>query len=340
VAPWGRPLATVFAAGLRAQGAEVLVVSTGSHYEAVGSEEDVVLVTGSTKQLASWGSLVSALRVARQFRPDVVITEELADPRLLPVLRLAPVAVLVHDDAPHDETEMQPWHRRAISKRVAQQADLLVTFSEFVARHARSRWNTPVITVPLPSEAPQTLVPPLVTASDRSDMVMLGRINPYKDAPTTLAAWAIHVGSPSYRGDELIIIGDGNETVLELPTHCSWLRERFQFADVLPTLARAKASVVHYRSATQSGVQVTSMQCGTAAVISDAGGLPEYLPPGGHSVPVGDAVQLATAFDDLADPTRAATAGAAARVQYDSFFTQEIAAGALLAQLRRWLLTR
>jgi len=105
-------------------------------------------------------------------------------------------------------------------------------------------------------------------------------------------------------------------------------------------LARAKASVVHYRSATQSGVQVTSMQCGTAAVISDAGGLPEYLPPGGHSVPVGDAVQLATAFDDLADPTRAATAGAAARAQYDSFFTQEIAAGALLAQLRRWLLTR
>lgn len=337
VAPWGRPLAAVFAEGLRVHGAEVVVISTPLHHE-VAITDEAILITGSARQLTSWGSLASALRLARRFRPDVVITEEFTDPRLFPVLRLAPVAVLVHDDAPHDDTEIRPWRRRVVAKRVLSRADLLVTFSEFVGEQVQSHCRAPMITVPLPSEAPQTLVRPVVAAVNRRDMVVLGRINPYKDVPTTLAAWAIHVSGGGYRGDELVIIGDGKEADLALPAHCSWRRERFQFADALPILMRAKASVVHYRSATQSGVQVTSMQCGTAAIVSDAGGLSEYLPPVSEPVPAGDPVLLAAALDMLADPALAAAAGAAARAHYDTFFSPEIAAGMLLSQLRMRLL--
>ena len=340
VAPWGRPLAAVFAEGMRAHGAELLTITTPEHYEVAAATEGVFVVTGSVKRPASFGSAISALHVARRFRPDVVVTEEFTDPRLIPILRLAPVAVLMHDDAPHDHTELRPWHHRVVANRVVRRADLLVTFSDFVAGHARARWSIPTITVPLPSEAPESLVQPVVAAPDRRDMVVLGRINPYKDLPTTLAAWAIHVRGPDYRGDELIVIGDGNEADLDLPAHCRWRRQRFQFADAVPTLAHAKASVVHYRSATQSGVQVTSMQCGTAAIVSDAGGLPEYLPLGGRPVPASDPVLLSAAFDEFADPAVAAAAGAVARAHYDTCFSPEVAARVLLTELRRRLLPR
>lgn len=340
VAPWGRPLAEVLAAGLRTHGAEVLVVTTPRHYEDAAGTDGAVVVAGSPRHPSSWGSAVDAVRACRRFRPDVVVTEDFADPRLLPLLRGAPVAVLVHDDAPHDVTEVRPWRRRVVGARVLSSADLLVTFSEFVAGHARGRGGAPVVTVPLPSEVPQSLVPPLVAAADRRDVVVLGRINPYKDVPTTLAAWERHVAGPGYRGDELVIIGDGNEADLTLPAHASWRRERFQFADVVPVLARAKASVVHYRSATQSGVQVTSMQCGTAAVVSDAGGLAEYLPPSVEPVPAGDVAGLAAALDELAHPAVAAAAGAAARAHHDACCTAEVAGAALLAALRDLLTAR
>lgn len=334
LAPWGRPLAAVFAEGLRAHGAEVLTITTPQHYEVAAATEGVVVVTGSVKRPASFGPAISALGVARRFRPDVVVTEAFTDPRLLPILRLAPVGVLMHDDSPHDHTELKSWHHRVVADHVLQRADLIVTFSDFVARHARVRWSIPAITVPLPSEAPESLVQPVVAARDRRNMVVLGRINPYKDLPTTLAAWAIHARGPGYRGDELVIIGDGNEAALDLPSHCRWRRQRFQFADVLPVLAHAKTSVVHYRSATQSGVQVTSMQCGTAAIVSDVGGLPEYLPAGDHPVPAGDPALLAAAFDEFADPAYAAAKGIAARAHYESRFTAASAAELLLAQLR------
>lgn len=333
VAPWGRPLAEVFASGLRANGHDVLVVTSGRHFEAARPDDDVLVVEGSLKQPHAWASVIRAMRAARTFEPDVVVTEEFTDPRLYPLLRLAPVAVLVHDDAPHDETEVKRLRHRVVGARVHASADLLVTFSSFVAQRVVSG-GVSVATVPLPSESPGMLTPPLVPAAQRRDVVVLGRINPYKDLPTTLAAWAEHVRGDGYRGDELIIIGDGNEENLILPERCQWRRERFQFADVVPVLARAKAAVVHYRSASQSGVQVTAMQCGTAAVVSDAGGLPEYLPAGQRPVPVGDVAGLAHALDVLADPVVAAAAGAASREHHDECYGRDVAAGALVNTLR------
>lgn len=333
VAPWGRPLAEVFASGLRANGHEVLVVTSGRHYENARPNQNTVVVEGSLKQPGAWGSVLTALQAARRFRPDVVVAEEFSDPRLYPLLRLAPVAVLVHDDEPHDETEIKRLYLRVVGARVRGAADMLVTFSRFVAERVPTAGVT-VVTVPLPSESPETLAPPLVAAAKRRDVVVLGRINPYKDVPTTLDAWTQHVRGGGYRGDKLIIIGDGNESDLFLPEHCHWRRERFQFAEVVPVLAQAKAAVVHYRSASQSGVQVTAMQCGTAAIVSDAGGLGEYLPGGQSTVPVGDVGGLAHALDVLADPVIAAAAGAVSRAHYDQHYGRHVAACVLADTLR------
>jgi glycosyltransferase involved in cell wall biosynthesis len=337
IAPWGRALARVYLDEMVRQGHEVLLVTTARHYEKQpeGCAYEQV-VTGNLRQPASWPSVANAIGAARRFRPDVVVAEEFHDPRLLPLLGAAPLATLVHDDAPHGEAETKAWHHRLVFRRTSRRADLLVAFSEHVAAAVRGRSSRPTVTVALPSDAGEQHVPPIVAAPQRRDFVLIGRIGPYKNVPVTLEAWRRHVGSPAYRDDRLLIIGDGPaESVGPLPQACEWRRSRFQFAELMPVLATAKASLAYYTSATQSGVQVISMQCATSALVADVGGLPEYLPPGEKPVPVDDPAGLALAIGQLADPEVAAARGRAARDHYDSVHHPAPATAQLLEALHR-----
>lgn len=335
IAPWGRALARVYLDEMVRQGHEVLLVTTGKHFEKLDAAPYERIVTGDPKQPASWPSVFGAIAAARRFRPEVVVAEEFHDPRLLPLLGTAPLATLVHDDEPHGAAETKAWHHRLVFRRTAERAGLLVAFSEHVATAVGARTSLPVAVVALPSDALEEHVPPLVGAAERRDMVLIGRIGPYKNVPLTLEAWRRHVAGPGYRGDRLMIIGNGPEdSVGPLPDACEWRRERFRFADLMPTLARAKASLAYYRSATQSGVQVISLQCGTTALVADVGGLPEYLPPGEKPVPPDDPAALAAELDRLADPEVAAAQGRAGRAHYDAVHHPTPATHALLDALR------
>ncbi|HME77710.1 MAG TPA: hypothetical protein VKI00_19270, partial [Mycobacterium sp.] len=83
----------------------------------------------------------------------------------------------------------------------------------------------------------------------------------------------------------------------------------------------AKGSVTHYRSASQSGVQVLSMQLGVMPIASPSGGLAEYQPPGFPPVGIDHVAGLAAAFDDLADPLTATLRGGAASRHYADHFS-------------------
>lgn len=341
IAPWGRALARVYLDEMVRQGHEVLLITTAKHFEKADAAGYERLITGDPKQPRSLPSVLSALRAARRLRPDVVVAEEFHDPRLLPMLGLAPLATLVHDDTPHGAAETKSWHHRLVFERTARKAELLVAFSEYVAARVRARSTVPVAVVPLPSDAGEQDVPTVVPAADRRDMVLIGRIGPYKNVPQTLEAWRLHVGSDLYRGDRLLIVGDGpEESVGPLPEACEWHRERYRFADLLPTLAAAKASLAYYASATQSGVQVISLQCATAAVVGDVGGLPEYLPPGEKPVPTGDVLALAGELGRLADPAVAEARGRAGRAHYDAVHHPTPATDSLLAALGRLISTK
>ena len=171
-------------------------------------------------------------------------------------------------------------------------------------------------TLPLPSDLDTHLVPPLVGAERRRDFVMVGRLNPYKNIDVVLDAWQRHVCGPSWRGDDLVLIGDGPIQATTLPPHTRCRSGPYRYRDVVETLAAAKGSVAHYRRASQSGVQVLSMQLGVMPIVSTVGGLPEYQPTGRPPVDVDDAAGLATAFDELADPCTAARLGAQAADHY------------------------
>ena len=125
-----------------------------------------------------------------------------------------------------------------------------------------------------------------------------------------------HLVGGGWRGDNLVLIGDGAVDTDALPEHTRWVHGSYRYSDVVPTLAAAKGSVVHYRRASQSGVQSLSMQLGVMPIVSTAGALPEYQPPGCSPIGIDDAAGLAAAFDLLADPSVAVQYGAQATRHY------------------------
>lgn len=329
LSPWLRTLTRVQVDALRGAGHSALVVTTDQHYEKVTARPDERVLDPAIKDPRTLPALARVIAEARRFAPDVVVSEMLHDPRWLPLTRLAPLVQVVHDDRPHDVHEQRPWHQRAVLDHQTRSAAAVVAPSAHVAAVLSARFGRRVGVVPLTSDVPEADLPPVpVPADERRDMVLLGRMSPYKNVEVALRAWAAHTASASWAGDRLLLLGDGPLESLMLPERVEWRREHFSYADVLPRLARAKASLTHYRLATQSGVQVLSMQLGVPTIVSDSGGLPEFAAPDLPPLGADDVDGLAALFGRLADPATAAKLGAGAREHYERHFSADRAAAA------------
>ncbi|MBU8808615.1 glycosyltransferase family 4 protein [Mycolicibacterium goodii] len=328
LSPWMRPLARIHAEALIDAGAQVLLVTSDQHPSSASAADYELVLDPRPKTAATWPAHLRAAIEVRRFGADVVVCELVRDPRWLAFAPRAPRVELIHDDRPHDAGEERPrWERRLFGWRARTAHP--VAFSRYVANAVGAEH-----VVPLTSDLAERDVPRFVPAPQRRDFVLLGRLNGYKNVDVCLRAWSEHVAGGSWRGDKLILVGDG-EWSGTLPEHVVWRRGPFRYADVLPILARAKGSVVHYRRASQSGVQVLSMQLGVTPVVSPMGALPEFLPPGCAPVGVDDVAGLTAVFDALADPDLAVTCGAAARRHYEQSFSATASAAVLLDVLTR-----
>ncbi|ALG14092.1 glycosyltransferase family 4 protein [Kibdelosporangium phytohabitans] len=329
LSPWMRTLSRVHVEALQDAGHDCLLVTSDQHYEKTRPLPYERVLDPRPKDPRTIGPLLKAFREVRAWRPNVVVVELVWDPRWLMLARLAPMVHLIHDDAPHDETESRPaWQRRLFSG-FSSRAKRVVAFSDYVAEQL----PYPASVVPLTSDVRERDLPPL--AEDRRDFVLYGRMSPYKNVPVALKAWEKHLLSGQHNGDRLILLGDGPLDVSEqdLPPRCEWRRERFAYADVLPVLGRAKGSVVHYRQASQSGVQLLSMQLGVTPIVSDSGGLPEFQPPDEPGIGVDDVDGLADAFARLSDPAAAKRRGEAARLHFERTYSADLVGAKLAATL-------
>ncbi|OBJ02936.1 hypothetical protein A5660_21015 [Mycobacterium alsense] len=345
LSPWMRPLARVQAEALRRRGADVLLVTSDQHPESDTARDYELVLDPRFRTAGTWPSSFAAWRRTRGHRPDVVIAELVRDPRWIALAGNAPRVQLVHDDRPHDAGEQRPAYERAVFDRWGAHSAATVVYSDYVAAAVSTRRDvdgTPVHVLPLTSDLDLALVPPPVRAGGRRDFVMVGRLNPYKNIDVVLQAWQRHVGGSGWRGDDLVLVGDGPISLssAQLPPHVRWRSGAYRYADVVETLSAAKGSVVHYRRASQSGVQVLSMQLGVMPIVSTVGALPEYQPPGGPAVGVDDVAGLAAAFDTLADPTVAARRGAEAARHYAQRFSVDEVADRLFDVLAEVLVTR
>lgn len=337
LSPWMRPLARIQADALRRRGVEVLLVTTDHHHpEADGARDYELVLDPRVRTAGTWPGCFAAWRRVREYRPHVVIAELVNDPRWIALAGSTPRIQLLHDDGPKDSIERRPGYERAVFERWGARATATVTYSDYVADAVAARRDvagTRMHVLPLCSDLPADLTPPFVDPEGRRDFVMIGRLHPYKNLDVVLAAWQRHVGGPNWRGDDLVLIGDGPVGTLPvhtLPAHTRWRPGKYRYVDIAPTLAAAKGSIAHYRRASQSGVQVVSMQLGVTPIVSTAGGLPEFQPPGCPPIGVDDVAGLAAAFDELADPVTAAVRGADAQRHFTRRFAVDRGAERLL----------
>ena len=324
LSPWTRPAVRVQAEGLSRRGAEVLLVTSDRHPESDAARDYELVLDPRFKTAATWLPTVKAWRRIRRFRPDVVIAEIVRDPRWIVLAGRAPRIQVVHDDQPHDPGEQVPPYERAVFDRWGARSAATVTYSRYVATAVSARRDvagTPVYVVPLASDVDPHRIPPFVGPEGRRDFVMFGRLNPYKNVDVVLAAWERHVAGEAWRGDELVFIGGGSAVERAMPKHTRVRSGGYRYIDIVGTVAAAKGSIVHHRRASQSGVQVVSMQLGVMPMASTAGGLPEYQPAECPPVGVDDVAGLAALFDELADPETAAARGAAAARDYAQKFS-------------------
>ncbi|WP_102419004.1 glycosyltransferase [Mycobacterium sp. 4858] len=333
LSPWMRSLARVQIEALRRREVDVLLVTTDLHPESDAARDYELVLDPRLGKAATWAATVAAWRRVHEYRPDVVIAELVRDPRWIALAGRLPRIQLVHDDRPHVPIEQRRVYEPVVFDRWGAHSAATVTYSGYVAAAVAMRRDvagTRVHVLPLTSDLDPARVPPLVGPEGRHDFAMVGRLYSYKNVDVVLEAWQRHIVGGGWRGDNLVLIGDGPLDTAALPKHTRWLPGWYRYADVVTTLAAAKGSVAHYRRASQSGVQVLSMQLGVMPIVSTAGGLPEYQPPSFPPVGVDDIAGLAAAFDILADSSAAAEHGAAAARHYARRFTVDRAADRLL----------
>ncbi len=332
LSPWMRPLARVHVEALAARGAEVMLVTSNQHPESHERRPYEVVLDPRFKDLSTWLPFLRAWHRTHDFAPDVVVAELIRDPRWMAIGLLAPRVQLIHDDRPHGREEERPAYERFVLDWFGATSKVSIAFSNYVANAIRNRRDVRsnrVEVVPLTSDLDAHSVPALVGPAERRDFVLVGRLNAYKNLDVVFDAWQQHVAGPGWRGDELVLVGNGSVT-RALPAHTRWIKGTYSYADVREILAAAKGSIAHYRRASQSGVQVLSMQLGVAPIVSTEGALPEFQPAGFGAVGVDDAVGLSREFDLLADPETAAERGRIAAGHYSASFAPGRVADRLL----------
>jgi glycosyltransferase involved in cell wall biosynthesis len=320
LSPLMRPLARVQAEALRARGMDVLLVTTDRHPESDTRRDYEMVLDLSFHAASTW---LAAWRRIREHRPDVVIAERVRDPRWIALAGRTPRIQVVHDERRDEGSRRRRAYARAMFDRWGSRSAATVTYSNYAAIAVAIRRDvagTPVNVLPLCSDLDPALVPPFVGPDERHDFVVAGQLGSQKNIDVVLEAWQRHVDGGSWRGDELLLIGNGPLVIRTLPAYVRWRPGNYRYADVVSTMAAAKGSVAHYRGASQSGVQMLSMHLGVMPIVSPVGGLPEYQPPVFPPIAVDNVAGLTAAFDELSDPLTATLRGAAAARHYaDSF---------------------
>jgi glycosyltransferase involved in cell wall biosynthesis len=310
----------------------VLLVTTGKHPESDTARDYELVLDSRFSTASTWSATLAARRRIREYRPDIVIAELVRDPRWTALARRVPRIQLVHDER-RDDGRRRNRFARTVFDRWGGRSAATVTYSNYAAIAVATRRDvagTCVRVVPLCSDLDSELVPPFVGPDGRHDFVVAGRLDSHKNIDIVLEAWQRHVDGDSWRGDELLLIGHGPLTIRTLPAYVRWRSGHYRYADVVATLAAAKGSIAHYRSASQSGVQLLSMQLGVMPIVSPVGGLAEYQPPSFPPIGVNDVAGLTAAFDELADPYTATLRGSLASRHYADQFSVDHAVDALV----------
>jgi glycosyltransferase involved in cell wall biosynthesis len=228
-----------------------------------------------------------ALSRARRFRPDVIhVQSEILDPRFLPAIRGAPVALTVHDPVPHLGTPRKPFRLRALEARWERRADVIIVHSGRLVAGVQAERPMRVVphgVAPLPGPLRRPETPTIL---------LFGRLLYYKGVRVLLAAMELVWAS---RPDvKLLIAGEGPEAArIPRDPRVEVLDGYVPEGAVEAVFARASVAVLPYLGGSQSGVGLQAIACGVPLVVTDVGGLPDLVLDSSFVAPPGDPEALA-----------------------------------------------
>ena len=283
---------------------------------------------------AAWRARPHARALVGRLHPDVVWLNGIVPQRLVPALGTAPALLHLHDLITHRPLQ---WRRarfwRAV--RVVACPSEAVADAAAAAGAPRERLRT----VPEPVD-PAEPSPRPAWADGRPVVGFVGRIEPRKGVLDLLAAAREVIGrTPDVRvvivrgpqiepdrtyerevGDAVAALGDS--VLMTGPVDDA--RGLMPWFDVLcvPSLAEPFGTVA-----------AEALAAGTPAVVTDSGGMPEYVTPGrsGEVVPPGDPGRLAEALEHVL--AHAPAMADAARADAARFATDRVV-GEMAALLR------
>ena len=262
-------------------------------------------------------------RQIRQFRPDIVHGQEAGDwahavARMF--IGTAPFVYTVHDPRPHSGNDRlvarrNLWPRRLL--RLSADAIIVHGWSIVAEMEAAEPATKGRVYVAMHGLLGDSLLP---QEAPGDEFMFFGRIEAYKGLDVLLDAVALLLkrGEPV----RLRIVGRGPDLdrhrscIAQLPS--IELDEAFvPAAQVSGLLREARAIVLPYRDATQSGVVTNAFAAGVPVIASRVGALVDVLDDGSNAllVPPSDPERLADAIARLAaddDLTRRLARGAAA----------------------------
>jgi glycosyltransferase involved in cell wall biosynthesis len=278
---------------------------------------------GWPRALAAWPR---ARSLVRELHPDAVWLNGIVPQRVVPALGDAPALLQLHDLVAN---RPRPWR----SERFWRHVPIVACASEIAARSAAAAGapEERLRIVPAPVEAVDRA--PRPEWADGAPVVgFVGRLEPAKGVLVLLRAARlllarrpdvrfVLVGGPAVASEpgyeqrvreEAARLGDAVEIVGSAPD----ARALMPWFDVLavPSFSEAFGTVA-----------AEALAAGTPAVVTDAGGMAEYVVPGrnGEVVPAADPERLAAALDTTLE--RAGEMAAAAREAVAAFATERVA---------------
>jgi glycosyltransferase involved in cell wall biosynthesis len=291
------------AVGLRANGAEVLVVCR-DHLGEFGGDRaewatliemmrsagvEVHVIEGRVSSLRALRTAAAARRRIGSWKPDIVHVHENLDPWLLLVSRGVPLVETIHDVQPHPGHPEHDIVRRNIGRAWRRLAKAYIVHGEKLRVDLRSRaGGRPIAVIPIGVKAAPAPDP----IPEQQTILFLGRLEPYKGLHVLVEAmqevWRA-------RPDVVLVVAGRGPSAAEVPEHPK-IRRLLRYVseeEVDRLLAQATLVAAPYIEASQSAVVSLAVARGIPTVVTDQGSLAELAPDPSLVVPAGDVSALA-----------------------------------------------